>query len=59
MKVNFETKAEQTMMGKSKVESSDFDPNSFELKNENKTLTEILASLDKTQTYFIMKELKA
>ena len=44
---------------KSKAESSDFDPISFELKNENKTLTEILVSLDKTQTYFIMKEMKA
>jgi hypothetical protein len=59
LKVGFEAKAEQTMAGKGfKTDSSDFDPANFELKNENKNLTEILVGLDMPQKYFIMKELK-
>lgn len=37
---------------------TDFDPIAFESKNENKSLSEILSNLDKTQKYFIMRELK-
>lgn len=59
LKVGFETKAEQTMTGKGiKLDSIEFDPISFDSKNENKSLTEILGTLEKPQKYFIMRELK-
>lgn len=56
--MGFEAKPEQTNLLKPQHSETDFDPIAFESKNENKTLSEILSNLDKTQKYFIMRELK-